>query len=222
MGAHASHVTAVRKETTFPRLSILFDSIEVDTRGSERVFSGREERESVCICVCEHWNMGHSGPTYPQSQHPFQLFFGVFLWGFFVEQVGVIHVSYIQISASDVCLPGSLTVWLAPELTWGEMWAGRGRRVGRDLGPVPRRPTTVKWRQFSQSSHHSTIGTRQTEYHEALPLSANIQSHLTSSFADDGNASWCSICRVLVVEWRLDCENCCHLMVVGLYDTGPR
>ena len=27
------------------------------------------------------------------------------------------------------------------------------------------------------------------EYHEALPSSANVQSHLTSSFADDGNAS---------------------------------
>ena len=37
--------------------------------------------------------------------------------------------------------------------------------------------------------HHSTIGTRQTEYHEALPLSANMQSHLTSSFANDSNAS---------------------------------
>ena len=27
------------------------------------------------------------------------------------------------------------------------------------------------------------------EYHEALLLSANVQSHLTSSFSDDGNAS---------------------------------
>ena len=34
----------------------------------------------------------------------------------------------------------------------------------------------------------STIGTRQTEYHEAIPSSANVQSHLTS-FADDGIAS---------------------------------
>ena len=58
-----------------------------------------------------------------------------------------------------------------------------------NLGPVSWRLTTVKWRQFSQSNHHSTIGTRQTEYHETLPLSANMQSHLTSSFADNGNAS---------------------------------
>ena len=35
----------------------------------------------------------------------------------------------------------------------------------------------------------STIGTRQTEYHEALPSSVNVQSHLIWSFADDGNAS---------------------------------
>ena len=39
---------------------------------------------------------------------------------------------------------------------------------------------------------------------------------------DDGNASWYSVCRVPMVEWRVDCENCRHLTVVGLYDTGPR
>ena len=89
------------------------------------------------------------------------------------------------------------------------------------LGTVSWRPTIVKWRQFSQSSRHSTIGTRQTEYHEALPPSANVQSHLHSSFADDGNASWYSVCRVSMVEWRLDCESCRHLTVVGLHDTGP-
>ena len=92
---------------------------------------------------------------------------------------------------------------------------------GADLEPVSWRPTTVKWRQFSQSNRHSTNGTRQTEYHEALTSSANVQSHLTSSFASDGNASLYSVCRVPMVEWRLDCENCRHLTVVGLYDTGP-
>ena len=76
-------------------------------------------------------------------------------------------------------------------------------------------------RQFSQSNRHSTIGTRQTEHHEALPSSANVQSHLTSSFADGGNSSWYSVCHVPMVEWRLDCENCRHLTVVGLLDTGP-
>ena len=88
-------------------------------------------------------------------------------------------------------------------------------------GPVSWRPTTIKWRQFSQSNRHSTIDTRQTEYHEALPLSANVQSHLTSSFADDGNPSWYSVCRVPMLEWWLDGENCRHLTVVGLHDTGP-
>ena len=48
-----------------------------------------------------------------------------------------------------------------------------------------------------------------------------MQSHLTSSFADDDNASWYSVCRVPMVEWRLDCENCWHLMVIDLHDTGP-
>ena len=55
----------------------------------------------------------------------------------------------------------------------------------------------------------------------AFPSSVNMQSHLTSSFTDDGNTSWYSVCRVLMVEWLLDCENCRHLMVIGLHDTGP-
>ena len=88
-----------------------------------------------------------------------------------------------------------------------------------DLGPVAWRPTTVKWRQSLQSNRHSTVGTRQTEYHEALPSTANVQSHLTS-FADDGNASWYSVCRVPMVDWRLDYKDCRHLTVVGLHDTG--
>ena len=90
-----------------------------------------------------------------------------------------------------------------------------------DQGPVPWRSTTVKWRQFSQSNHHSTIGTRQTECHEALPSSANDEARCDCTFADDGNASWYSVCRVPMVEWRLDCGNCFHLTVVGLHDTAP-
>ena len=80
-------------------------------------------------------------------------------------------------------------------------------------GPVSWRLTTIKWQQFSQSNRHSTIGTRQNEYNEALPSSANVQSHLTSLFDDDGNASWYLVCRVrwwndgwtvkTVVTWRL-------------------
>ena len=42
------------------------------------------------------------------------------------------------------------------------------------------------------------------------------------AFTDDGNASRYSVCWVPMVEWRLDCENCRHLTVVGLHDTGPR
>ena len=57
-------------------------------------------------------------------------------------------------------------------------------------GPVSWRPTAVKWRQFSQSNCHSTIGTRQTEYHEALPSSVNDEVRCDCTFADDGSASW--------------------------------
>ena len=40
------------------------------------------------------------------------------------------------------------------------------------------------------SNRHSTTGTRQTQYQEVFPSSANVQSHLTASFAaDDGKAS---------------------------------
>ena len=42
--------------------------------------------------------------------------------------------------------------------------------LSEEQGPVSWRPTTVKWRQFSQSNRHSTIGTRQAEYHETLPI----------------------------------------------------
>ena len=91
----------------------------------------------------------------------------------------------------------------------------------RTLEPVSWRPTTVKWRQFSQSNRHSTIGTRQTEYHEALPSYANDEMRCDCTFADDGNTSWYLVCRVLMVECRLDSENCRHLTVVGLHDTGP-
>ena len=76
------------------------------------------------------------------------------------------------------------------------------------LEPVSWRPTTAKWRQFSQSNRLSTIGIRQTEYHEALPSSANDEVRCDCTFADYGSASWYSVCRVPMVEWRLDCEDC--------------
>ena len=50
--------------------------------------------------------------------------------------------------------------------TWKKI---HGWSRDRTQGPVSRRPTTVKWWQFFQSIRHSTTGTRQTEYHEALP-----------------------------------------------------
>ena len=121
------------------------------------------------------------------------------------------HCTYVSVSRCCSCCCFFLEVRFT-----------RARREHGVQGPVSWRPTTVKWRQSSQSNHHFTIGTRQTQYHEALPSLANVQSHLTSSLADDDNASWYSVCRVPVMEWRLDCENCHHLTVVGLHDTGPR
>ena len=69
--------------------------------------------------------------------------------------------------------------------------ATRGRYHGG------RRPSSDE--SFHSPTRHSTLGARQTEYHEALTSSANVQSRLTSSFADDGNASWYSVCRVPIV-----------------------
>ena len=95
-------------------------------------------------------------------------------------------------------------------------WHRDLHRLLSHLGPVSWRPTTVKWRQFSQSNRYSTIDTRQTEYmyHETLPLSANDDLRWDCTFADDGNASWYWVCRVPMV-----CENCRHLTV---HDTGPK
>ena len=87
-------------------------------------------------------------------------------------------------------------------------------------GLVSWRPMTVKWWHFSQSNRHSTIGTRQTEYHEALPSSANDEVRCDCTFANDGSASWYSVCRVPIVERWLDCENSRHLTVIGLHNTS--
>ena len=97
---------------------------------------------------------------------------------------------------------------------WSRDWLGLGK-TGAGIMEC------IKWRQLSQSKRHPTIGIRQTEYHEALPSSANDEVRCDCTFADGGNDSWHSVCRVPMVEWRLDCENCRHLMVVGFHDTGP-
>ena len=67
-------------------------------------------------------------------------------------------------------------------------------------GLVPWRLMFVKWRQSSQSNRHSTTGTRQTKYHEALPSSANDELRCDCTFANFGHASWYSVCRVPMVE----------------------
>ena len=81
-----------------------------------------------------------------------------------------------------------------------------------------RRPSSD---EFSQFNRRSTIGTPQTEYHEALPSSTNDDVRCDCTFADNRNASRYLVCRVPMVECRLDCEKCRYLTVVGLHDTGP-
>ena len=123
-------------------------------------------------------------------------------------------------TVSDRCRwEKSVTIWHVKR-RWGSNWWLKSKLADweRILGPVSWRPTTVKWRQFSQSIRHSTIGTPQTEYHEALPWSVKDEVRCDCTFADDGNASWYLFCWVPMVEWRLDCR---HLTVVGLHDTGP-
>ena len=67
---------------------------------------------------------------------------------------------------------------------WDDAYSRDGALGSRGRYHGDRRPS-------SDDNFHrpTTIVTRQTEYHEALPSSANVQSHLTSSFDDDGNAS---------------------------------
>ena len=69
--------------------------------------------------------------------------------------------------------------------------------------------------------HHHHHGHQQTETAIITINSANDEVRCDCTFADDGNASWYSVCGVPMVEWRLGCEDFRHLTVVGLHDTGP-
>ena len=92
----------------------------------------------------------------------------------------------------------------------------RNRKCGAGIMDADDRQVRVFTVQPSFHHRHST-----NRISWSVTVVGNVQSHLTSSFADDGNASCYSVCRVPMVEWRLDCENCRHLTVVGLHDTGP-
>ena len=70
--------------------------------------------------------------------------------------------------------------------------AARGRsmcKMSANLGPVyhgDRRPSSDD--SFHSPTVLSTVGTRRTEYHEALPTSANDEVRCDCTFTDDGNA----------------------------------
>ena len=78
--------------------------------------------------------------------------------------------------------------------TWGRYH--RGRRPSSDDS-------------LHESNSHSTIGTRQTEYHEALPSSANVQSPHTSSMVALHDT------RFVECRWYL------YLTQSQYTDTGP-
>ena len=121
----------------------------------------------------------------------------------------------IWLSLEGSCWFSPLWMWL-----WGANFWAHSSDLPTPLASIMEADNCQVTTVFTvQPSFH--IGTWQTEYHDALPSSANMQSHLTSSIANEGNASWYSVCQVPMVEWRLDCENCRHLTVVGLCDTCP-
>ena len=65
-----------------------------------------------------------------------------------------------------------------------------------------------------QPSFHHRHSTNRVSW--SVTSSSNDEVRCDCTFTDDGYASWFSVCRVPMMEWRLDCENCRHLTVVGL------
>ena len=88
-------------------------------------------------------------------------------------------------------------------------------RSWKYLGPVSWRPTTVRWRQSSQSNRHFTIGTRQTQRFHRLRTCSHTSPRRSPTMVTLHDTRFVE-CQM--VEWRLDCR---HLTVVGLNDIGP-
>ena len=95
---------------------------------------------------------------------------------------------------------------------WRQIHSNRGNRT---QGPVSWRPATVKL-------HSSTVippsaldkPSIMKRYHRRRTTRWGVTARSPTMV----NASWYSVCWVPMVE----CENCRHLTVVGLHDTGPR
>ena len=73
-------------------------------------------------------------------------------------------------------------------------------RPGAGIMEADDRQMTTVFAVQPSFHYHSTIGTRQTEYHEALPSSVNDAVRCDCTFADDGNASRYWVFRVPMVE----------------------
>ena len=81
-----------------------------------------------------------------------------------------------------------------------------------------RQVTTVFTVQPSFHHRHSTKPSIIKRYHRRRTCSHTLLRRLPTMVTLDDTR----FCRVPMVECRLDCENCRHLTVVGLHDTGPR
>ena len=56
-----------------------------------------------------------------------------------------------------------------------------------------------------QPSFHHRHSTNRASWR--LPSSAKDELRYDCKFTDDGNASWYSVCRVPMVDWRFDCRH---------------
>ena len=103
--------------------------------------------------------------------------------------------------------------WLKRRGSQCEMWSGAGNMEANNC-QVP--TVFTVWPSF----HHR---------HSTNQVSRNVTivgerwgEVCDCTFVNDGITSWYSVCRVPMVGWRLDCDNCRHLTVVCLHDTGHR
>ena len=110
--------------------------------------------------------------------------------------------------------------WLQGKtLTWGRYHGGRRLSSDDSLhSPTVIPPSALDKLSITKRYHRwRTTRWGVTARSPTMVTKARVASYTGL----DGNASWYSVCRVPMVEWRLDCENFRHLTVVGLHDTGP-
>ena len=116
---------------------------------------------------------------------------------YFIMMVAVVH------SILLVCL-----VATSPRILI--QWSGAGIMEADD-----RQVTTVFTVQPSFRHRHST-----NRVSWSATIGRRTCSHTSPRRSPTMVTLHDTVCRVPMVEWRLDCENCRHLTVVDLHDTG--